>query len=505
MSDLENRDPMIVESLGPPEWTDGSFMGKNRVEAAGQLSLYETLGFLPPEYIKDRDCTVFTPVIHGLQADPIYGKEVCITPKVCGRTDSRHFREKFLGHLFPLEEYDLIIVLFSGGKDSLAAYLHLLELGVPKSKIQLWHHDIDGGHPSRRMDWRCTQNYCSSFAEAENVPYLVSYRKNGFFGELYRIGTSEACYWVDPDTGEPIQCRTSKKYQECERIKELALPDMEKELARYGYRWKFPAKRGDLATRWCSAYLKIMVADSVITSLDKMERIEQQLEDAGGKRQKFPARGTPHSGRWCSGALKAQVQDCVTSNLESTKSDKKILVVSGERRGESGSVTVNGATGRAGYNEMEIHRTNANSPQGRTHRTVHAWRCVIDWSEKDIWEIIKRHRVQPHPCYRAGWNRCSCAQCIFSTPRHFAGIKELYPDEYASLKKDEEILGFTLDNKCSLDEFVGQAKSCVFHGDTQAIHSLLTGEYTIDDVYIKRGKEWRYPAGAFHGAEGGPC
>ena len=170
----------------------------------------------------------------------------------------------------------------------------------------------------------------------------------------------------------------------------------------------------------------------------------------------------------------------------------KVLVVSGERRGES--------SGRAKYNEMEIHRTNA---EAKAHRLVHQWRPVIDYSEKDVWEVLKRHNVNPHPCYRAGWNRCSCAMCIFSTPKLFAGIRELYPEDYALLKKDEEILGFTLDNKCDLDTFVGDAESCVYHGDLAAIHSLVTGEFTADDVYVK--ENWMYPAGAFHGAEGGPC
>lgn len=50
---------------------------------------------------------------------------------------------------------------------------------------------------------------------------------------------------------------------------------------------------------------------------------------------KFPAKGSAHQGRWCSGCLKAAVQDGVTSNMEQTKKDVKILVVSGERRGES--------------------------------------------------------------------------------------------------------------------------------------------------------------------------
>lgn len=204
---------------------------------------------------------------------------------------------------------------------------------------------------------------------------------------------------------------------------------MEEKLKEYGYRMKFPAKTGDLSRRWCSAYLKIMVADSVMSNLSQLG----ELEEIGGKRQKFPAKGGTHQGRWCSGNLKAAVQDSVTANLDKTSKNVKILVVSGERRGES--------AGRSKYNEMEIHRTNATT---KAHRLVHQWRPVIDYSEKDVWEVLKRHKVNPHPCYRAGWNRCSCAMCIFSTPPLFAGIREIMPEEYELLKKDEEILGFTL-------------------------------------------------------------
>ena len=448
----------------------------------GQMSLPIT-GF-----IKDMDCTIDTPVVLGNQDTPVYGTGKRIKPRVEGRKDSKHFEEIYLEELLPLEEYDLIVVLFSGGKDSTACYYKLLELGVPKSKIELWHHDIDGGHPTRNMDWRCTQNYVRSFAEAEGVPLRVSYRINGFFGELYRIGASEPVEWVEPDTGEIMRCKLSSNYLKCLELKEKCTEDMEEKLKEYGCRMKFPAKSGDLSRRWCSAYLKIMVADSVISNLDRLE----ELAKLGGKRHKFPAKGSTHNGRWCSGSLKASVQDSVTSCLERTKANVKVLVVSGERRGES--------RGRSMYNEMELHRTNA---EKKAHRTVHQWRPVIDYSEKDVWEVMKRHKANPHPCYRAGWNRCSCAQCIFSTPPLFAGIRELYPDEYEKLRQDEIILGFTLDNKCDLDTFVGDAKSCVYWGDEAAIHSLVSGEFTVDDVYVKGA--WMYPAGAFHGAEGGPC
>ena len=99
----------------------------------------------------------------------------------------------------------------------------------------------------------------------------------------------------------------------------------------------------------------------------------QELEQLGGKRHKFPAKGGTHQGRWCSGNLKAAVQDSVTSNLEQTKENVKILVVSGERRGES--------KGRSKYNEIEIHRTNA---PAKAHRIVHQWRPVIDYLDAAV-------------------------------------------------------------------------------------------------------------------------
>lgn len=438
-------------------------------------------------FIKDSECTPDTPVILGKQEKPIYGNGVRLKPRVKGRCDSEHFKKIYLPRLLPLEEYDLIVVLISGGKDSVACYLKLIELGVPKEKIEFWHHDIDGGHPTRRMDWKCTQNYVKALADAEGVKLRVSYRVNGFFGELYRIGASEPIEWIDPDTGEIRQCKLSSNYLKCRELKEQATEEMEELLKQYGYRMKFPAKTGDLSRRWCSAYLKICVADTVVSNLDRLG----ELEELGGKRHKFHAKGGTHSGRWCSGNLKAAVQDSVTANLEETKHDKKILIVSGERRGES--------AGRSKYNEMEIHRTNAIA---KAHRVVHQWRCCIDYSEKDVWELLKRHHINPHPCYRIGWNRCSCMMCIFSTPRLFAGVKELFPDAYASLRHDEEVLGFTLDNKKNLDEFIGDTPSCVCWNDKKAIHSILTGEFGTEDIYTEN---WNYPVGAFHGADGGSC
>lgn len=292
-----------------------------------------------------------------------------------------------------------------------------------------------------------------------------------------------------------------------------------------GHRMKFPAKSGDLATRWCSSILKITVADSVIRNMAledlkamgdcrkfpakgsiangrycspnlKREVADSLLRNmdtlkADGHRLKFPAKSGCHQGRWCSGSLKAQVESKLYSDIDGLVQDVKILVISGERRQES--------AGRAKYNEMEIHRTNATA---KAHRLVHQWRSVIDWDEAQVWDIIRRHQIAPHPCYAAGWNRCSCMMCIFSLPTHWAGIRELFPERFAAVEEDERILGFTLDNKRPLAEYVGSAESCVCHDDPLALYQLVSGSFFKADV---KKTNWALPAGAFHGAAGGPC
>ena len=377
-----------------------------------------------------------------------YGAGICIYPKHPGRQDNEYNKSIYLEHLLPLEDYDKIIVLFSGGKDSLAAVLDLLDRGVPKEKIELWHHDIDGGHPTRRMDWPVTRPYVRAVAEHLGITLRVSWRINGFWGEVYRVGASWPIRYTD---GQEIrECKQSPKQIRSAELREKILDDRDRqELEGMGHRMKFPAKSGDLATRWCSSILKIAVADSVIRNMDELNAIDELAQDA------------------------------------------KILVISGERRQES--------AGRSKYNEMETHRTNATA---KAHRLVHQWRSVIDWDEAQVWGEIKAHHIAPHPCYAAGWNRCSCAMCIFGLPKHWAGLRELLPDWVAEVEEDERILGFTLDSQKTLSEYIGDAKSCVCHDNPKALHQLITGEFRLDDVY---SEYWALPSGAFQGAGGGPC
>ena len=94
--------------------------------------------------------------------------------------------------------------------------------------------------------------------------------------------------------GKFINVLRRKKYMECQKLKvRKRISEMENKLAEFGYRMKFPMKSGDLSRRWCSAYLKIMVAD---TGFAKHEQYAETIENTGGKRQKFPAKGGVHIG-----------------------------------------------------------------------------------------------------------------------------------------------------------------------------------------------------------------
>ena len=168
-----------------------------------------------------------------------YGNGIQQAPLLPGRQDSKHMSSIYLDRLLPLEAYDKIIVLFSGGKDSLACALDLLDRGVPQERIELWHHDIDGGHPTRKMDWPVTQNYVRAIAEYLGITLRVSWRVNGFWGEVYRIGASWPIRYIEPSTGEVLECKLSDKQIRSAQLREKILDDVEREeLESMGHRMK---------------------------------------------------------------------------------------------------------------------------------------------------------------------------------------------------------------------------------------------------------------------------
>lgn len=147
-----------------------------------------------------------------------------------------------------LNDYDVFLVTFSGGKDSLACILNLLDLGVPRERIMLWHHVVDGMEGSTLMDWPCTHGYCRAVGEALGIPLYYNWRMGGFEGEMNKENAKSAPVkfeQVDGTIGQAggIKCKE-------------------------GTRLKFPQVTADLSVRWCSAYLKIDVASLSMNNQD---------------------------------------------------------------------------------------------------------------------------------------------------------------------------------------------------------------------------------------------
>lgn len=147
-----------------------------------------------------------------------------------------------------LATYDHIVVAFSGGRDSLACLLQLLDLGVPREKIEAQHHLVDGREGSTLMDWPITEAYCEAVCKALRIlPLSYSWRENGFLGEMTRFEAPTARMWFP---GEHGYASTGGK-------------------GPLGTRRKFPQVSADLKVRWCSGVLKISCLDAYLANNPK--------------------------------------------------------------------------------------------------------------------------------------------------------------------------------------------------------------------------------------------
>lgn len=185
-----------------------------------------------------------------------------------------------------LNSYDAIILAFGGGKDSMACLLHLRDLGVDRSKLELWHHDVDGREGSTLMDWPVTRDYCRAAAAAFELPLYYSWKVGGFEGEMLRENSL-----------------TQPTKFECPGgiTKEVGGTH-----GKLSTRLKFPQVGVSLKTRWCSA-LEIAPCSSDVAS--KLFELSGSLRvKAYGNQQLSPVkRESPETrpyGRralsWCS-------------------------------------------------------------------------------------------------------------------------------------------------------------------------------------------------------------
>jgi 3'-phosphoadenosine 5'-phosphosulfate sulfotransferase (PAPS reductase)/FAD synthetase len=179
------------------------------------------------------------------------------------------------------DNYDFYLVGFSGGKDSVALVLDLLESGVPSDKIELHHHLVDG-RESDLFDWPVTSAYCRAFAAAFGLTYYESWKVGGIEGEMNRFESLTAPTKWESEDGTIRQTGGVRGNETT--------------------RHKYPALSANLQTRWCSSSVKIEVMEKVIANEARFQGAKV-LVLTGERREESTAR---------SKYAEAQVHGCET-------------------------------------------------------------------------------------------------------------------------------------------------------------------------------------------------
>jgi 3'-phosphoadenosine 5'-phosphosulfate sulfotransferase (PAPS reductase)/FAD synthetase len=149
-----------------------------------------------------------------------------------------------------LASYGLFAIGFSGGKDSWAALLHLLESGVPPEKIELHHQKVDG-LTSKLMDWPCASSYVDKAGAAFGIPVYHSWKEGGFEREMLKENAKTA----------PVSWYT----------KDGHVLTKGGDRGKVATRRMFPQTSADLLVRWCSSALKIDVFARVLTNDERFQ------------------------------------------------------------------------------------------------------------------------------------------------------------------------------------------------------------------------------------------
>lgn len=370
-----------------------------------------------------------------------------------------------------LDTYDYIIVAFSGGKDSQAAFLHLLDLGVPKEKIELWHHIIDGKEGSTLMDWKCTEDYCRKFAEAFEVPIYFSWKEGGFEREMLRSNQQTA----------PNHFEYPANYQQKDIIESIEALELSKEFS------ENPKEVEDaievlsiLSENPEDNIIECGIGKTIARPKKTACSVCGQI-GCVGCRQKFPQVSADLSVRWCSAYLKIDVCTAAINNQERFL-NKRTLVITGERAEESPS--------RAKYNTFEPDKAD-NRNGKRIVRHVDHWRPVHSWLEQKVWDIIEKYKVLAHPAYRLGWGRLSCIACIFGSKNQFASLNKLDKGQADTIIDYEKEFGVTIKRKDSVEQLI--IDGTPYDMDPEIMKLGLSEEYYAP-IFVN---DWTLPKGAF--------
>lgn len=386
---------------------------------------------------------------------------------------------------FSLGLYDRIIVYFSGGKDSLACLLWIIQefnaqdlWGVVE--LEVWHHDVDGCTSEEEVglfDWPCTPDYCRKVVQhcsdlvGYPIPLYFSWIEGGLEREMFRQDAPKARTFFESPDGLFYAGGNSKKT---------------------GTRMRYPQQSPDLTVRWCSPAAKINVADIAINNQPRFLQgrtltISGERAEESGQRSRYEI-------------LEPDRTDSVRGLIESLEARERK-----ERDDKSFRYTRE--------QRQELILTYRDSPlfwANRKFRWVDRARLVKSWTEAQVWDIIQHYGINPHPAYRLGWGRTSCMTCIFGSDRMWATLREIAPAWFYRHVNNEQLFESTIarprknivgfDWYKSLEARADRAEP-YSPLDPEVVTQALSREYYLP-IYLPPDK-WQMPMGAF-GENNGP-
>lgn len=288
-----------------------------------------------------------------------------------------------------LTEATACVVSLSGGKDSMATLLWVLEQGLD---LPILAH-----HQAMPEDWDETIPYIRDICRRFGVLLVVEqavYRselrtfKNGRLPEMQR-----KLYVLD-------LAGMDRPVSSCDGLCTLVDYALDRG-------WP-PTQRN----RWCTSQFKRELFDKWVRG-----------EGLAGMLDYAQSRGAPPTNRyrWCTGKYKVKLfEDSIRRNREML--GDRPVVLFGYRRAESP---------RRARKEPWVERDAVSlKPSQEWPRGWQMWEHapILDWSRRSTFRKMRDHGIEPHPCYalqgmtaqdmydldHEGGPRCSCRNCIFA-------------------------------------------------------------------------------------------
>ena len=170
-----------------------------------------------------------------------------------------------------LDSYSRVVLAMSGGKRQPGLPAQAVGRRVPASRIEAWHHDVDGRDAEGRpglMDWPVTPAYVEALCRAFGIALHRSWRHGGIEGEMLRVDAPAAA--ISFETPDGLETRGGNGPQKVTRL-------------------RFPQTSSALNGRWCSAAVKIDVGNVALRNQERF-RNSRTLFVTGERAEESPNR-----------------------------------------------------------------------------------------------------------------------------------------------------------------------------------------------------------------------